>query len=106
MAKAPVRVVSDEITPALQKLISAVRGNQRMITVVASDARTTIQTRTLAGTSLSGSAFTSYKSAGTYYAPIKSRTPGYPSPKGGRRKALRGGRTLKTAAFDRGYGDY
>jgi hypothetical protein len=100
-----IRITNDTITPALGRLTAALK-DVRMIFGVAADARTAIVSRTLSGISLSGSMFPGYASGGTFYAPVKNRPPGYPSPKGGRTKALRGGRKLKTHAYGGGYGEY
>jgi hypothetical protein len=116
-----MRIVKDEITPALKALQFGMRSSANVL-AVANAARMVIVNRTLhEKLDVNRQPFTPYGTK-RYYAPIEKRPPGYPIPSGGRTVAeshymhkttaygssstLRGGRKLKTMAFDDGYGEY
>ena len=90
-------VIKDEITPALNNLLKVMQG-QDGILLIANTAKANIASRTLAGESLGGSTFTPY-SQRPFYASVDNRTPGSPSPKGGRK-------TKRGMVFEQGYGQY
>ena len=101
-----MRVTRDDITPALAGLLRGLNSPAPMQGAL-NAAKIAITMRTLSGESLRGGVFPGY-STDTYYAPVAGRPAGYPSPSGGRRTAKRGGRRLKSMAFDEpgGYGAY
>lgn len=97
-------VERNNISPALGALGKKLGSSEPMQGIL-NAARSVIKMRTLAGESLTGGVFPAY-SMRRYYAPVAKRPPGYPAPSGGRKNALRGGRRLKSVAYDTGYGQY
>lgn len=91
------RVTKDTITPALKNLSRVLRDKSNVY-FVGTAAKSIITNRTLLGTSPSGATFPAY-SQKEYRAPIDNRPPGYPKPKGGRKKSLKGKRDLKAMVF-------
>jgi len=103
MARAAVN--KNEVNRALKALAKGLQSPGNML-AVGNTARAVIMNRTVIERLSSDRAPFAPYSTRRYYAPVESRTPGYPKPKGGRRKAKRGGRKLKTAVYEGGYGEY
>lgn len=100
-----MRIVKDEIGPTLKALQVGLESTANVL-AVANAARMVIINRTLhEKLDLNRQPFAAYGTK-RYYAPVDKRPPGYPAPSGGRTTALKGGRKLKTVAYDEGYGDY
>lgn len=103
MAKNPIK--KNEINKALKALSTGLQSPGNLL-AVGNTARAVIMNRTVnEKLSSDRQPFRAY-SKKRYYAPVDKRPAGYPKPGGGRTKALRGGRKLKTVAFDTGYGQY
>jgi len=103
MARSAIK--KNEINRALKALTKGLQSPANML-AVGNTARAVIMNRTVVErVTCDRQPFKPY-STKPYYAPVESREPGYPKPKGGRRKATRGGRKLKTAVYGGGYGEY
>jgi len=92
------RITKDEITPALKNLLTSLNG-KRNIQLVVNSVKGVITNRTLMGQSLSGGAFKPY-STKTFSASVERRTPGTPTPKGGRSIHKKTGKKLKSRIYD------
>jgi hypothetical protein len=116
-----MKIARNEITPALRALQFGLESPANIV-AVANAAKMVIINRTLhEKLSLDRQPFRPY-STDVYYAPVDKRPPGYPKPSGGRTQreshythkttsygslsTLRGGKKLKTVAYDGGYGEY